>query len=93
MLARRPSEVSGGELQRIALARALAVQPALLFADEPTSRLDPITQQDAMATLLDAVDDTGAALVLVTHDADMATAVGSHFVHLREQTADTTIAA
>ena len=93
VLARRPSEVSGGELQRIALARALAVQPALLFADEPTSRLDPITQQDAMATLLDAVDDTGAALVLVTHDADMATAVGSHFVHLREQTADTTIAA
>ncbi|WP_295549269.1 ABC transporter ATP-binding protein [uncultured Pseudacidovorax sp.] len=82
LLARRPAAVSGGELQRIALARALAARPALLFADEPTSRLDPITQQEAIGVLLDAVDDSGAALVLVTHDGDLAKAIGARFVGL-----------
>ena len=76
LLHRRPEAVSGGELQRIALARVLTVRPALLFADEPTSRLDLITQQETMATLLDFADEAGAALVLVTHDEDMARAVG-----------------
>lgn len=76
LLARRPGEVSGGELQRIALARVLVARPALLFADEPTSRLDPVSQQEAMTVLLDAVDECGAALLLVTHDDDLADAVG-----------------
>lgn len=76
LLARRPAQVSGGELQRIALARTLAVRPLLLFADEPTSRLDPITQQDAIDVLLDATEEAGAALMLVTHDDDLARAVG-----------------
>lgn len=82
LLARRPAAVSGGELQRIALARALAARPAMLFADEPTSRLDPITQQEAMGVLLDAVDDSGAALLLVTHDDDLARAVGGQLLAL-----------
>ena len=82
LLARRPSEVSGGELQRIALARVLTVRPALLFADEPTSRLDPVSQQEAMAVLLDAVEESGTALLLVTHDDDIAAAVGDVFVRL-----------
>lgn len=82
LLERRPSEVSGGELQRIALARVLTVRPALLFADEPTSRLDPVSQQEAMAVLLDAVEESGAALLLVTHDDDIAIAVGNAFVRL-----------
>ena len=82
MLARLPSEVSGGELQRLALARVVMVQPALLFADEPTSRLDPISQQEAIALLLDVVDETGAALLLVTHDHDLAQAVGNQFITL-----------
>ena len=77
LLARRPDQVSGGELQRIALARVLVAQPALLFADEPTSRLDPITQQEAIQVLLHAVQDTGAALMLVTHDPHLAAAVGT----------------
>ena len=82
LLERRPSEVSGGELQRIALARVLTVRPALLFADEPTSRLDPVSQQEAMAVLLDAVEESGTALLLVTHDDDIAGAVGNSFVQL-----------
>ena len=77
LLARKPDQVSGGELQRIALARVLVAQPALLFADEPTSRLDPITQQEAIQVLLHAVQDTGAALMLVTHDPHLAAAVGT----------------
>lgn len=85
LLARRPAEVSGGELQRIALARVLLAQPALLFADEPTSRLDPITQQEAIAVLLAAADRTGAALLLVTHDDDLARAVGARFVRLGDK--------
>ncbi|MDP3227505.1 MAG: ATP-binding cassette domain-containing protein [Acidovorax sp.] len=84
LLARRPDQVSGGELQRIALARVLVAQPALLFADEPTSRLDPITQQDALKVLLDAVQETGAALVLVTHDTHIATAMGTRTMDFRE---------
>lgn len=82
LLARRASQVSGGELQRVALARVLAARPALLFADEPTSRLDPVTQQEAIGVLLDTVDDTGAALLMVTHDDDLATHVGRAFVRL-----------
>jgi peptide/nickel transport system ATP-binding protein len=82
LLARRPAEVSGGELQRVALARVLAVRPALLFADEPTSRLDPVSQQEALAVLLDAVDESATALVLVTHDDDVAKAVGTKFMRL-----------
>ena len=84
LLARRPDQVSGGELQRIALARVLVAQPALLFADEPTSRLDPITQQEAIQVLLDAVHESGAALVLVTHDEALANVVATHTLHMRE---------
>ena len=83
LLARKPEQVSGGELQRIALARVLTAQPALLFADEPTSRLDPITQQEAIETLLSATQETGAALMLVTHDAHLAAAVATRTLRLQ----------
>lgn len=68
LLERRPDQVSGGELQRIALARILLLQPALVFADEPTSRLDPINQKLTIALLLSALAERGGALLLVTHD-------------------------
>lgn len=84
LLARRPGEVSGGELQRVALARILMVRPAVLFADEPTSRLDPVTQQEAMAVLTDAIAESGAALLLVTHDAGIAAAVATRRLQLAE---------
>jgi peptide/nickel transport system ATP-binding protein len=68
LLARRPGAVSGGELQRLALLRALLVQPRFLFADEPTSRLDPITQRDIMDLLAGLARTDGLAIALVSHD-------------------------
>ncbi len=75
LLRRHPHQVSGGELQRMALARVLLAKPALIFADEPTSRLDPITQQETLDVLLDETQEANAALLLVTHDEDIARAV------------------
>ncbi len=72
LLDRPPDQVSGGELQRIALARALLPDPVFLFADEPTSRLDPVTQQDTIAVLREVSAERGCAVLLVTHDTALA---------------------
>ncbi|MGK5079957.1 ABC transporter ATP-binding protein [Janthinobacterium sp. HLX7-2] len=82
LLARLPSQVSGGELQRFALARVLLLKPALIFADEPTSRLDPITQQETLALLLETASASGCAVLLVTHDAQIARAVAQRQIGL-----------
>lgn len=82
LLARLPSQVSGGELQRFALARVLLLKPALIFADEPTSRLDPVTQQETLTLLLEAASASGCAVLLVTHDADIASAVAQRQIRL-----------
>ncbi len=72
LLARLPSEVSGGELQRFALLRLMQLQPAFIFADEPTSRLDPITQRNTMQVLCESAAQQGCSVLLVSHDADLA---------------------
>ncbi|SET93235.1 ABC transporter ATP-binding protein [Paracoccus homiensis] len=72
LLSRRPDEVSGGELQRISIARALSVRPKVLLADEPTSRLDPITQKETLKMLERVGAQENIAMVLVTHDRHIA---------------------
>jgi peptide/nickel transport system ATP-binding protein len=68
LLDRLPSEVSGGELQRFALLRVLLLDPVFLFADEPTSRLDLITQQETVALLAELAREKGCAVLIVSHD-------------------------
>ena len=67
-----PDQMSGGEQQRVAIARAIATRPRILLADEPTGNLDSGTSDKVIATLFEAAKSAGAALVLVTHDADLA---------------------
>lgn len=68
LLMRRSTEVSGGELQRFAILRALLLDPVFLFADEPTSRLDPIIAKEVTELLIALAKDQGCALLLVSHD-------------------------
>ncbi|MFI2238897.1 ABC transporter ATP-binding protein [Streptomyces chrestomyceticus] len=69
---KRPGEVSGGQGQRVAVARALAARPRVIFADEPTGALDSLNGERVMTLLTDAARDTNAAVVLVTHEARVA---------------------
>src|SRR5207247_1231469 len=78
-----PQQLSGGEQQRVALARAFAARPAILLADEPTGNLDSETGARVLETLTSLRRENGTTLVLVTHDAAVAS-LADRLVHLRD---------
>ncbi|MER5682168.1 ABC transporter ATP-binding protein [Streptomyces sp. NPDC002205] len=68
----RPGELSGGQSQRVALARALVTGPKAVFADEPTGALDSLAGEQVMTALVHAARESGTAVLLITHDAQIA---------------------
>jgi putative ABC transport system ATP-binding protein len=78
-----PGELSGGEMQRAAIARALVAQPRLLLADEPTGNLDSATGGEILDVLCDQVAEEGTALLMVTHDVGAANKA-EQVLHLRD---------
>jgi len=69
---RRPGELSGGEAQRVAIARAITHRPKVIFADEPTGALDTRTGKETVGALIDSARVTGTAVIIVTHDRELA---------------------
>jgi putative ABC transport system ATP-binding protein len=66
----RPDQLSGGQCQRVAIARSMAMSPAVILADEPTGNLDRHTSQDVMA-VLERLHENGGTLIVVTHDPEI----------------------
>jgi putative ABC transport system ATP-binding protein len=77
---RRPAQLSVGERQRVAVARALAHGPRLLLADEPTAALDPYQAEKTFALLVSLARDRGCAVLIATHDPELARAAGCRIV-------------
>jgi len=82
-LGHRPGELSGGQQQRVAAVRALASQPEIIYADEPTGNLDRRASEDLLAFLRRAVNEFGQTVVMVTHD-PMAAATSDRVVFLAD---------
>ena len=82
LLRRLVGEVSGGEAQRLALARILLMKPALIVADEPTSRLDPLVQRMTIALLREIVAEEDLGLVLIGHDRALLAAAADETLEL-----------
>lgn len=83
-LSHRPSELSGGEQQRAALARALVNRPTLLFADEPTGNLDSATGESIMLLLKEIQQTLGMTIVMVTHERPLAERFANRIVSLAD---------
>ncbi|NKY52651.1 ABC transporter ATP-binding protein [Nocardia vermiculata] len=82
---RTPDQLSGGQAQRVAVVRAVAVRPRLLLLDEPFSALDPAVRADLQDWLADLVAELGCTAVLVTHDVDEALRLGDRIVLLGDR--------
>jgi putative ABC transport system ATP-binding protein len=82
-LRHRPSELSGGQQQKVAAARALISRPEIIFADEPTGNLDSRSGAELLAFLRGAVDDLGQTIVMVSHDA-LAAAHADRVIYLAD---------
>ncbi|MBE0490891.1 MAG: ATP-binding cassette domain-containing protein [Sulfurospirillum sp.] len=80
LLEKKPHELSGGQLQRCSILRALLMQPKLILADEPTSALDNLTQFEVMKLLIKFLDRAG--ILLITHDEDLASWCSDRVVRL-----------
>ena len=79
-----PADLSGGMRKRAGLARALALEPAILLADEPSAGLDPITAAEIDALFVDLRDRSGTTLLVVTHNIPSARTIGEEFIFLHE---------
>jgi putative ABC transport system ATP-binding protein len=90
LAAKLPDELSGGQSQRVAIARVLAVRPTLILADEPTGKLDHHNAQRVISVLLDAATAIGAAVVVATHDPAVADQLREHWTMRDGQLTTTT---
>ena len=80
-----PSELSGGMVRRAALARALIMEPELLFLDEPTSGLDPVLSEEFVNLLSELHQELGFTVLMITHDLNTLSELGSHVAVLADQ--------
>ncbi|MBI4484670.1 MAG: ATP-binding cassette domain-containing protein [Acidobacteria bacterium] len=79
-----PADLSGGMRKRAGLARALALEPAILLADEPSAGLDPVTAAEVDALLVELKDNSNTTLLVVTHNIPSARAIGDELIFLHE---------
>ena len=82
---RLPAEISGGMLKRAGIARAMALDPEILFLDEPSAGLDPITSAGLDALILSLARETGTTFVVVTHELQSILAIGDRCIMLDKE--------
>lgn len=80
----KPSEISGGETQRVAVARALANNPEIILADEPTGNLDSSTSEEIMSILKKLNKEYGKTVLMITHDEEIARNVSDRIIRLKD---------